>query len=316
MSGAFTRGLELSRAYFFETALPSLRRAWPELAGSVAAGLVGNGSECFGYDDELSRDHDWGTDFFIWLRDRDGARAGDIAEWKLRLFEEHPPPHPRERSEYGASVGVTTCGAFYASLIGFERGPQTIAQWRAAPEENYAMAVNGGVFIDGAGEFTATREYLLGYYPEDLRRKKLAACCMALAQTGQYNLDRCFARGDSVTVRTVISRFTESVIAAVFLLNRVFRPYYKWAYRAMTELPVLGADAGALLERIALIPGPDADSIGEIRDCVSRLCAAIAGELRRQGLCSTDDWFLTSHGEQIRLGIGDEYLRSLPTQYA
>ncbi|MDR1590269.1 MAG: DUF4037 domain-containing protein [Oscillospiraceae bacterium] len=314
MSG-FVRGLELVKTYFFETALPALRRDYPELAGRAAAGLVGNGSECFGYDDEISRDHDWGVDFFIWLPEADAGRAPELDAWKRRLFREHPPPFGRERSEYGALVGAATCGGFYKSLIGFERGPETIGQWRAVPEENLAMAVNGEVFIDGAGEFTAVREYLLKYYPEDLRRKKIAARCMSLAQTGQYNLDRCLRRGDLVAAYTVTARFIESAEAMVFLLNRAFRPYYKWAYRAMTELPVLGGETGGLLRRIALAGVAEEERSGAIRRYSSEVCALIADELRRQGLVTTDDWFLTTHGEQVRLGIADEYLRSLPTQY-
>jgi hypothetical protein len=314
MGGGFIPGLELVRTYFLGSALPALRRDYPELSGRIAAGLVGNGSECFGYDDEISRDHDWGVDFFIWLPEEDAGRAPELAGWKRRLFREHPPQLGRERSEYGAHVGVMTCGAFYKSMIGFERGPETIGQWRAAPEENFAMAVNGEVFVDGAGEFTATREHLLRYYPEDLRRKKIAARCMALAQTGQYNLERCLKRGDLVTAYIVVARFIESAEAMVFLLNRIFRPYYKWAYRAMSELPVLGAVTGALLRRAALA-GASEDGVGIVRQCVSEICALITDELRRQGLATTDDWFLTTHGEQVRQGIADEYLRSLPTQY-
>jgi hypothetical protein len=315
MKDAFISGIELTRSYFFETVMPALRRDYPELVPRLAAGLVGNGSECFGYDDEISRDHDWGIDFFIWLAEGDGMYVDGLTEWKKRLFNAYPPPYPRSCSEYGARIEAMTCGDFYASLIGFAQGPKTIGQWRAVPEENLAMAVNGAVFIDGAGEFTAIREYLLRYYPEDLRRKKIAVRCMSLAQTGQYNLDRCFKRADYVTLRTVISRFTESVIAVVFLLNRSFRPYYKWAYKAMTKLSLLGSSAGDILERLALVGDIDNDSISVVRHCISELCAVIADELHRQRLSSTDDWFLATHGEEIRLGIGDEYLRSLPTQY-
>ncbi|MDR2357800.1 MAG: DUF4037 domain-containing protein [Oscillospiraceae bacterium] len=311
MGGDFIRGLELARTYFFNTALPALRRDHPELAGRAAAGLVGNGSECFGYDDEISRDHDWGIDFFIWLPEADAGRAPELSEWKRRLFAKHPPAFGRKRSEYGARIGVTTCGDFYKSLVGFARGPETIGQWRAVPDENFAMAVNGEVFIDGAGEFTAVRDYLLGYYPEDLRLKKIAARCMSLAQTGQYNLERCARRGDIVTAYATVARFIESAEAMVFLLNRVFRPYYKWTYRAMTELPILGAETGALLRRAALA----GTAVDTVKRRVAEVCALIADELRRQNLAATDDWFLTTHGEQVRQGIADEYLRSLPTQY-
>ena len=46
--------LELSRRYFEQHGLPLLRRF--SLEERVAAGLVGQGSECFGYDDALSRE--------------------------------------------------------------------------------------------------------------------------------------------------------------------------------------------------------------------------------------------------------------------
>jgi hypothetical protein len=56
------KGLELSRQYFTDVAEPLLKRDFPALYPRLAAGLAGNGSECFGYDDEISRDHDWGID--------------------------------------------------------------------------------------------------------------------------------------------------------------------------------------------------------------------------------------------------------------
>jgi hypothetical protein len=53
-------GMALSRRYFSDVADPRLKIEFPDLYGRMASGLVGNGSECFGYDDEISRDHDWG----------------------------------------------------------------------------------------------------------------------------------------------------------------------------------------------------------------------------------------------------------------
>lgn len=309
------KAIELTRRYFFDVAEPSLIRAYPGIYERLAAGHVGNGSECFGYDDDISRDHDWGIDFFLWVCEEDRKAIPQLREWKERLFWNNPPSFPRTRSEYGAGIGVMTSGDFYKSLIGYPNGPESIQDWRRVPEENLAMAVNGEIFIDRAGIFSATRAMLLRYYPEDLRKKKLAARCMAIAQTGQYNLSRCYQRQDWVTYRNVLSRFTDSVIAAVFLLNRTFRPYYKWAYRKMTELPILGAAAGVRLAHIAELYGLDAITYEKLQGEVADICAMLAEELRRQRLALTGDWFLTAQGEEIQSSIEDTFLRSLPAQY-
>jgi hypothetical protein len=308
-------GLELSRKYFLDVALPKLTADFPGLYDRLAAGLAGNGSECFGYDDELSRDHDWGVDFYLWVTEADRALIPELQKWKTILFERNPPEFLRTRSEYGARIGVLTAGDFYKQLIGTAKGPKTLVDWLRIPEENLAMAVNGEVFIDNADEFTKTREFLLRHYPEDIRKKKLAAKCMAIAQTGQYNFPRTVKRGDWVTVRTILSRFTDSVIAAVFLLNRVYKPYYKWAYRKMTEQPILGKEAGALLEKLTALCGMDQNTVGTQQELISEICALIAGELKRQELALSDDWFLTAQGEEIQQSIRDEFLRALPAQY-
>jgi hypothetical protein len=308
-------GLELSRKYFFDTVEPHLKLDFPALYPRIAAGLAGNGSECFGFDDEISRDHDWGIDFFLWVPEIDRASLPALQSWKQNLFIENPPEFARTRSPYGAIIGAMTAGDFYRSLIGLPNAPTTIDQWRQAPEENYAMAVNGAVFIDGMGEFSATRQKLLDYFPEDLRKKRIASCCMALAQTGQYNLIRCAKRGDPVTIRMTLSRFNDNAIAMVFLLNRVFRPYYKWAFRSMRELHVLGTEIGGLLRHLSAIDGFSNDSFQEQRMAADEICALLIKELHQQGLAFSDDKFLATHGEEVQASIKNATLRALPAQY-
>ena len=48
------QGLELAKRYYEEVGRPMLERDFPELLPRLAAGLVGEGSECLGFDDELS----------------------------------------------------------------------------------------------------------------------------------------------------------------------------------------------------------------------------------------------------------------------
>ena len=61
------KGLELSRAYFERFGRPMLEEQFPELMPFLAAGLCGSGSECFGWDDEVSRDHDFEPGFCLFL---------------------------------------------------------------------------------------------------------------------------------------------------------------------------------------------------------------------------------------------------------
>lgn len=70
------KGLELARYYYETAGKQALERQVPDLVPRLAIGLAGEGSECFGLDDELSRDHDWGPAFCIWMTEEDFVKHG------------------------------------------------------------------------------------------------------------------------------------------------------------------------------------------------------------------------------------------------
>ena len=55
---AFVTGREFNRRFYRRAIAPILQSQFPGLKDSAA--LLGAGSEVFGYDTELSKDHDWG----------------------------------------------------------------------------------------------------------------------------------------------------------------------------------------------------------------------------------------------------------------
>ena len=65
------RGIELSEQYYETYGKPMLEKEFPQLLDLVACGLTGSGSECFGFDDEVSRDHDFEPGFCIFLPPED-----------------------------------------------------------------------------------------------------------------------------------------------------------------------------------------------------------------------------------------------------
>jgi hypothetical protein len=54
------KGLDLAEAYYQKHGAPMIESKFGPYVRRIAAGFVGPGSECFGFDDEISRDHDWG----------------------------------------------------------------------------------------------------------------------------------------------------------------------------------------------------------------------------------------------------------------
>ena len=88
-------GLTLAQDYWESVGRPAFQRELPGLIERMAVGLAGEGSECFGYDDAISRDHDWGPGFCVWLTQADdqayGSAAREIYRKLPRAFAGHPP---------------------------------------------------------------------------------------------------------------------------------------------------------------------------------------------------------------------------------
>ena len=69
-------GMELAERYYETYGRPMLHEKYPEYETRIAVGLVGEGSECFGFDDRISRDHDFGPAFCLWLEKKDYQEIG------------------------------------------------------------------------------------------------------------------------------------------------------------------------------------------------------------------------------------------------
>jgi len=309
------KGLELAENYFIRVGAPMIEARFPFLRDRLAAGLVGDGSECFGFDDVFSQDHDWGPGFCLWLTEADDQAHGRaLAEAVAALPRTFAGFHGRSESAWGKGrVGVFEIGRFYQRFIGLSRPPATLDEWRRIPEESLAVATNGKVFTDPLGEFTRFRQALLAYYPEDVRLKKIAARCMAMAQSGQYNFMRSARREEAVAAQIAEGRFIEESLSMVFLLNRVYKPFYKWMHRALKDLPILGETLHHLLR--SLVDTREGDLTYSVHERKSGLievaCQEVIAELRRQGLSRSTSDFMLDHGPEVQSRIKDQDLKKM-----
>ncbi|MFZ3171104.1 MAG: DUF4037 domain-containing protein [Carboxydocellales bacterium] len=301
------KGLELAEKYFNCYGMPMIIEKFNEFKGRMAAGLVGDGSECFGFDDDLSRDHDWGPSFCIWLTGKDYQTIATALQAEIdklpKTFEGYGP---RQVSTYGDNrVGVFEIGNFYQHFIGLNRLPDGLGEWLRIPESELAVCTNGRVFCDPLGDFSRFRAGLKEFYPEDVWLKKIAARCMTIAQFGQYNFMRCVKRKEYVAAAYAEAKFCADVISLVFLLNREYKPFFKWMHRAMSNLPILGEFVYTAVDDIVTTA-----DYAQKYSLIEAICAAIIVEFQHQGLSESASDFLLDHGPVIQQRIKNPDLRA------
>ena len=298
----YINGLTLCEEYYREYGASMIREKFPEYEGQIAVGLVGEGSECFGFDDEFSRDHDFGPGFCMWLTDSLYNEIGADLEAE---YENLPRTYKGltriSTAKAGKRVGVFKISEFYENYIGVADVPQDMNTWLFLDDYRLRTVTNGAVFRDDLGEFSRIRNGILNYYPEEVRRKKLAREAALISQSGQYNYERMLKRNDTVTASIALSEFMSHTMQMIYLLNSTYAPFYKWMYRGLKDEPILN-DIRPLISQLSMLrPGDD-----EVISIIEKIVGRIIGEMKKQGLTSSKDTYLDAHTGYIIASIEDK----------
>ena len=306
------KGIELSKKFFDEYGKPMLENEFPDILPKLSCGLFGCGSECFGFDDQISTDHDFDAGFCIFLPSEDivNRRTAFLLE---RAYSKLPKEfegikRPMLNPVGGARKGVLRTADFFSEKIGSPDGNLLLNDWLRIPEQALAEATNGKVFFDNLGEVTKIRE-TVKYYPEDIRLKKLSGNLLIMAQAGQYNYNRCIKHGEQAAAQLAVYEFVNHAISAIFLLNKVYMPYYKWSFKALRNLPKLSIEA-EIMEY--LITTDNCDKISEEKYyAIEGIAADIIDELSNQGLTKAICGDLEKHAYSVNDNIADDQIRNL-----
>lgn len=111
-------GLKLARAFWTQMGKPMIAAKYPQYAGCIAAGLVGHGSECYGFDDAYSQDHDFGPRFCLWLTDEDYAAIGEQLEADYEALPRKFSVDAQGRVTFEAHARSDASGAFPSAGAG------------------------------------------------------------------------------------------------------------------------------------------------------------------------------------------------------
>ncbi len=341
------KGLELARKYYEAFGIPMIHDQFPEYEEIIAAGLTGSGSECYGYDDEISRDHDFEPGFCLFLPGEDivdRKTAFRLERAYAKLPVEFEGFHRQKISPVGGSRhGVFRIEDFFMEKIGCLPEDLRPESWLRIPEYALAEAVNGEIFRDDAGLMEDQRK-ILRSVPEDVRRKKLAGHLLLMAQSGQYNYQRCIRHGEPGAARLALDEFVRHAMSAVFLLHRRWMPYYKWSFRALRELPgeeemSRKLETLLLMEAYSASPGKAApsfpDALSPDQPCTSgkapsssthhsvedhvfqieEIASRVIEMLRSQHLSLADCGDLEKHAYSVNDSIQDGAVRNLHVLY-
>ncbi|MBQ4624377.1 MAG: DUF4037 domain-containing protein, partial [Clostridia bacterium] len=208
-------GLTLSRKFYDTYGEPMLREQFPQVTPLIAVGLCGSGSECFGFDDEISQDHDFEPGFCLFIPDEEV-----IDRRTAFLLERAYSKLPKEFLGYqrspldpvgGNRHGVIRMADFFRDKTGSPDGTLSLMDFCRIPEQSLAEATNGEIFRDDAGIFSSIR-VSLSYLPEDVRRKKLAGNLLLMGQAGEYNYPRCIVRGETAAAQLAAVEFAKSAL--------------------------------------------------------------------------------------------------------
>lgn len=306
-------GLELSRKYYEACGKPMLEENFGDLLRYIAVGFVGRGSDRYGFDDEISRDHDFEPGFCIFIPGEDiiDSRTSFRLERAYAKLPKEFEGFTRLRMSPvgGNRNGVMPTAEFYRNAVGSSDGNLTAEGWLHLPDYALAEAVNGEVFFDEYGEFSRIRESLCDM-PSDIKKKRIAGNLLTMAQAGQYNYSRCFRRGEYEAAQLACSEYVTAAIKIIFLLRGRYAPYYKWSFRALRELPG-GKDYATLLSAILLGDNSTPENAEKKYDTIETVAVALIDELQDAGLTEAICGDLEKHAYSVNDGITDGNIRNL-----
>lgn len=298
-----SNGMELCKAYYEEVGRPMLQEKFASYLDRIAVGLVGEGSDCFGYDDEQSRDHDWGPDFCIWVTKETYDEIGYELE---KAYAELPAEwrgFKRTHSAQGLGRrGVMTIEAFYERFL--QTADYESVDWSQVEDASLAAATNGEVFADPEGIFSDLREKLLKGYPEPVLYRKIADAAAHFAQSGEYNYARMLKRGDTVTAQIMFADAMRYAMKLQHYMEGTYPPHDKWLYRSLQGLES-GYVLANMFESLRYASGiasqgkPDADLVDRTANQFEQIGTFLAAELYQLNIISDTDSYLDAHVDEL-----------------
>lgn len=242
--------IDISREFFGEVVRPVLEKQYPAATARTAFGIFGYGSEVLRLDDELSRDHHWGLriDALMPVDVFETRRHEMLTALSAALPATYRGHALREGHVAGYGIAMESLDSFLKRTIGITHPPETYGEWLNIPEEDIIHVINGEVWLDQSGKFTAIRQKLSAYYPEPVRLRRIAHWCRYYSGFGSYALKRALLRHEEYFAAVAFGKAIRWGAQLAFLVEKQYFAYDKWIMTFLKKLPRLGTPMTTLVE--------------------------------------------------------------------
>lgn len=280
MNDPVPAGSELARQFHADVVGPLLAESMPRLR--YAAGRLGSGSDVLGFDDAMSRDHDWGCRLTLLVDapDRDALPqiSGLLAQKLPESYRGFPVRFPVTWDpSHAHQIEVATVAAFAASRLGIDpTAEMSAADWLVLTGQSVLEVTAGPIFIDRTAELARVRA-TLRWYPPDVERYALAAGWQRLSQQMPM-VGRTAVCGDELGSRLLSAQLADDLIWLAFALSRQWPPYAKWRGTAFQALPIAADLAGPLAAAATAPDWRDRES------SLAEACEVLLSAQRARGL--------------------------------
>ncbi len=250
--------IDASRDFFTEVVKPILTNEFPAETARTAFGVFGYGSEVLGLDDTYSTDHHWGLRINALMpeeifRTRNEAIQAAVSARLPTTWRGHSL---REGLSGGRGLSLTSLEGYLKRTVGIDHPPATYAEWLSIPEEDIIHVVEGELWYDPSGRFTAVREALKQYYPEPVRLRRIAHWSRYYSGMGAYALKRALLRHNEYYANITFTRAVRLGVQLAFLLDKRYFPYDKWTLAYFERLPRMAERLRASVDEAVRLSTP------------------------------------------------------------
>ena len=300
-NGNFVNGLELCRRYYVTYVEPMLKKQFAPYFDRMTIGLVGEGSDCFGFDDPISADHDYGPDVCIWLPEDLYDQIGEsVREAYAQLPKEFEGCFRTVSPQGQGRRGVLRTSDFYKRLLVTDCYEEI--DFRTVEDSALAACTNGAIFKEADESFLQMRSKLEKGYPEDIIFLKIAQAAARFSQCGQYNLARMIKRDDLVSARIMWADCLKELMRLEHYLSGKYPPHDKWLFKSLVTCDQ-GEELAIKIKNLEAkcIDLRDSETQYFLYNSIEEIAGMLAGEMYEKGYISDSSSYLDAHVGELLL---------------